>query len=104
MGLPSPPTGPPRLRQRRVIEVSEDQLLTASRPGSTRQESPLLSAPPFLCDVASATEQPTATCRLGAHPESVKVGRDFTRVTLDLWGMEALTDLAELVVSELLTN
>src|SRR5436305_7155086 len=87
-----------------VNEVSEDQLLTASRPRSTRQESPLLSAPPLLCDAASATEQPTATCTLGANPESVKAGRDFTRVTLGLWGMEELTDVAELVVSELLTN
>ena len=87
-----------------VNEVSEDQLLTASRPGSTRQESPLLSAPPLLYNVASVTEQPTATCTLGAQPESVKAGRDFTRVTLGLWDMEALTDLAELVVSELLTN
>jgi len=87
-----------------VNEVSEDQLLTASRPGSTRQESPLLSAPPLLYNAASVTEQPTATCTLGAQPESVKAGRDFTRVTLGLWDMEALTDLAELVVSELVTN
>lgn len=87
-----------------VNEVSEDQLLTASWPGSTRQESPLLSAPPLLCDPALATEQPTATCTLGAHPESVKAGRDFTRVTLGLWDMDALADLAGLVVSELLTN
>jgi two-component sensor histidine kinase len=34
----------------------------------------------------------------------VKAGRNFTRVTLGLWGMEALTDVAELVASELLTN
>ena len=84
--------------------MSEDQLLTASRPGSTRQESTLLSAPPLLCDAASHTTQPTATCTLGASPESVKTGRAFTRVTLDLWDMATLTDLAELVVSELVTN
>lgn len=84
--------------------MSEDQLLTASRPGRTRQESPLLSAPPLLRDAASAAEQPTATCTLGANPGSVKAGRDFTRVTLGLWGMDALTDPAELVVSELVTN
>jgi anti-sigma regulatory factor (Ser/Thr protein kinase) len=84
--------------------VSEDQLLTASRPGSARQESTLLAAPPLLCDAVPVTTQPTATCMLGAHPESVKTGRDFTRVTLGLWGMTALTDLAELVVSELVTN
>ncbi len=84
--------------------MSEDQLLTASRPGTARQESPLLSAPPLLCDAASAIEQPTAACTLDASPESVKIARDFTRITLGLWGMDALTDLAELVVSELATN
>ena len=84
--------------------MSEDDLLTASRPGSTRQESTLLSAPPLLYDQASAIVQPTATCTLGTRPESVKTGRDFTRVTLDLWEMSALTDVAELVVSELVTN
>jgi two-component sensor histidine kinase len=34
----------------------------------------------------------------------VKSARNFTRVTLGLWGMEALTDVVELVVSELVTN
>jgi two-component sensor histidine kinase len=34
----------------------------------------------------------------------VKAGRDFTRATLREWGMSAVTDLAELVVSELVTN
>jgi anti-sigma regulatory factor (Ser/Thr protein kinase) len=87
-----------------VHEVSEDQLLTASRPGTARQESPLLAAPPLLRDAASGTEQPTAACTLDASPDSVKIARDFTRITLGLWGMDALTDLAELVVSELATN
>lgn len=64
----------------------------------------MLSAPPLLFDAGSATEQPAATCTLGAHPESVKAGRNFSRVTLGLWGMDALTDVAELVVSELVTN
>ena len=84
--------------------MSEDQLLAASWPGRTHQESPLISAPPLLRDAASAIEQPTATCTLGAHPGSVKAGRDFARVTLGLWDMEPLTDPAELVVSELVTN
>jgi hypothetical protein len=82
-------------------EVSEEQLLTASRPGSMRQGSTLLSAPPLLCDAAAAPAQPTATCTLGADPESVKCSRDFTRVTLGLWGMAALADLAELVTNAL---
>lgn len=85
-----------------AIEVSEDQLLTAIRPGSARRESTLLSVPPLLGDTAAT--QPLATCTLSADPDSVKTGRDFARVTLNLWGMDALTDLAELVISELLTN
>ena len=36
--------------------------------------------------------------------ESVKTGRDFTQATLLGWDMAALTDAAELVVSELVTN
>jgi len=48
--------------------------------------------------------QPTATCLLGPRPASVKTGRDFTRATLMDWDMPALTDAAELVVSELVTN
>jgi anti-sigma regulatory factor (Ser/Thr protein kinase) len=85
-------------------EVSEDDLLTASRPGTPRQESTLLSAPPLLGYEASVIVQPTATCTLGTHPESVKTGRDFARVTLSLWDMSELADVAELVVSELVTN
>ena len=84
--------------------MSEDQLLMAVRPGSTRRPSTWLSASPLLCDPASDTTQPTATCTLGANPESVKAGRDFTRVTLSLWDMAGLADQGELVVSELLTN
>lgn len=85
-------------------EVSEDRLLTARRPGSARQESTLLSAPPLLRHTVPPTSQPTATCTLCAHPESVKTGRDFTHVTLGLWGLADLSDLAGLVVSELVTN
>jgi anti-sigma regulatory factor (Ser/Thr protein kinase) len=104
MGLPSTS---PRARLAygsEANEVSQDDLLTASRPGTPRQESTLLSAPPLLRDETSVIVQPTATCTLGTHPESVKTGRDFTRVTLGLWDMSELTDVAELVVSELVTN
>jgi anti-sigma regulatory factor (Ser/Thr protein kinase) len=86
-----------------VNEVSEEDLLTASRPEIMPPASSLLSAP-LLADSVSAPVQPTATCTLSSSPESVKIGRDFTRATLRDWGMTALTDLAELVVSELVTN
>lgn len=48
--------------------------------------------------------QPDASCTLVPRPESVKVGRNFTRATLLGWGMTAVSDDAELVVSELITN
>ena len=67
------------------------------------QAGGLLSAP-LLRDSGAIAVQPSATCTLSPGPESVKVGRNFTRLALQDWGMSALTDAAELVVSELLTN
>jgi anti-sigma regulatory factor (Ser/Thr protein kinase) len=96
--------------------VSEDDLLMASRPEVTPPGAGFLPAPPLLADpgtvpapsaaqpAALPAAQPTATCTLPANAESVKAGRDFTRATLREWGMGAVTDLAELVVSELVTN
>jgi anti-sigma regulatory factor (Ser/Thr protein kinase) len=90
--------------------VSEEDLLTASRPDILPSASGLLPsasgllAVPLLTDSVSAPVQPAATCTLPPSPESVKTGRDFTRATLGDWGMSALADLAELVVSELVTN
>ena len=83
--------------------MSEEDLLTASRPEIMPSADGLLSAP-LLADSLSAPAQPAATCVLFPSPESVKRGRDFTRATLRDWGMSALADLAELVVSELVTN
>jgi anti-sigma regulatory factor (Ser/Thr protein kinase) len=48
--------------------------------------------------------QPAASRMLVPQPESVKDARDFTRVTLSRWGMTAVCDDAQLVVSELVTN
>lgn len=41
---------------------------------------------------------------LGALPTVSSVARGFVGVTLNGWGLEALTDVAELLVSELTTN
>src|SRR5215468_10241963 len=49
-------------------------------------------------------DQLAATCELTARPESAGVARDFTRMTLRHWRMARLSDVAELVVSELVTN
>jgi hypothetical protein len=72
--------------------VAEDNLLTASRPEIMTQAS-LLSAP-LLSERGFVAAAPPATCTLSPSPESVKLGRDFTRATLRDWGMGAVTDVA----------
>jgi hypothetical protein len=88
-----------------VEHAAHSDLLTASSPESIWQASSLLFAP-LLAGSPSvhAPAQPAATCVLSPHPQSVKASRDFTRVALHDWGMAALADVAELVVSELVTN
>jgi anti-sigma regulatory factor (Ser/Thr protein kinase) len=73
-------------------------------PPSLAGQPDLYPAPPLADTPVRAPDQPAATCALEARPESVKSGRDFTRTTLLDWGMDALADVAELVVSELVTN
>jgi hypothetical protein len=82
--------------------VSHDRLLTASGyPGAFL--TPRLSA--GLEALAAGEEAlPAATCALPAAPESARRARDFTKITLDDWGMGAQADVAELVVCELVTN
>jgi anti-sigma regulatory factor (Ser/Thr protein kinase) len=82
--------------------VSHHWLPAASgRPGTLTE--------PRLFEMAGCTDRHppdeyAVTCRLAPRPESVKAGRDFTRITLQQWGMGDVTDVAELVVSELVTN
>ncbi len=53
----------------------------------------------------SATNRPrTAYLPLGALPTAVPCGRLYTRAVLGEWGLAAVADQGELVVSELLTN
>lgn len=85
--------------------VSRLDVRAASASQGLRQASQWIPSQTQASDLGySAPAQPSATCQLGPRPESVKTGRDFTRSTLRDWGMAALTDLAELVVSELVTN
>ena len=85
-----------------VMSVSHDWLRTPGGPTGTSPLSPAHSPVPTM--PSPAFSQPSASYPLRPFPESVRIGRDFTRTTLAEWGMSALTDLAELVVSELLTN
>jgi anti-sigma regulatory factor (Ser/Thr protein kinase) len=74
-----------------------------SPPPGRREPGPWAPARPQASGPAAADAQ-AATCLLGPRPESVRTSRDFTRTTLADWRLSVLTDMAELVVSELVTN
>ena len=59
-----------------------------------------------IADIAAGqhAERASATCAFPPQPESARRARDFTRITLQDWGMTGRVDVAELVVSELVTN
>lgn len=82
---------------------SHDSPLLADSAEGLGMASTLLCTPPHA-GVQGHPPQPTATCALSSRPESVKAGRDFIIRTLSGWGMDELADVAELVVSELITN
>jgi anti-sigma regulatory factor (Ser/Thr protein kinase) len=82
--------------------VTHDGVLEANGHRGTQTDCRPLS----LASVAPShgSDQLAATCALTARPESAGVARDFTRMTLRQWRMARLSDVAELVVSELVTN
>ena len=84
--------------------VSYDRLLEAHGKRAAPR-SPSIR-PLTLTGVAPShqADQPAAACELAGRPESAKTARDFTRLTLREWRMACLIDVAELVVSELVTN
>jgi len=51
-----------------------------------------------------SAQQPAAMSAFPPRPESARRAREFTRITLQDWAMAGRIDLAELVVSELVTN
>jgi hypothetical protein len=67
-----------------------------------RYASTLPLTRPVLGELAD--DQPSAACGLTPRPESVKMAREFTGSVLRAWGLASLTDVAELVISELVTN
>jgi anti-sigma regulatory factor (Ser/Thr protein kinase) len=76
-------------------------------PAASGQQGTLTEPRPFaMADFADRyrPDEHDVTCELAPRPESVKAGRDFTRITLQQWGMGDVTYVAELVVSELVTN
>jgi anti-sigma regulatory factor (Ser/Thr protein kinase) len=88
-----------------VNEVTRADFLTVSRPKDTYPGGTCESAAsPLAYRHGHTPAQRSATCALTARPESVSTGRDFTRATIRDWGLGGLMDVAELVVSELVTN
>jgi anti-sigma regulatory factor (Ser/Thr protein kinase) len=68
--------------------------------------SPSSDGMPRLLPVPSAWwETPAVTTRaLSARPEEARTARQFVRELLTCWGLEALTDDAEMIVDELVVN
>jgi anti-sigma regulatory factor (Ser/Thr protein kinase) len=62
------------------------------------------SAATATATAAAWAGPPAATYLLGNAPDSVRAGRQFVRATLTGWHLADLTDVAELVASELVTN
>ena len=54
--------------------------------------------------VCQQAQRPAATCAFPPQAESARRAREFTRITLQDWGIAGQADVAELVVSELVTN
>jgi hypothetical protein len=103
------------------VSVSHDRLLAtsghrAAANGAHVEHPSLRFADPVgvadalgLADIADIAvhqqaEQPAATCAFPPQPSSARRAREFTRITLQDWGMTGRIDVAELVVSELVTN
>jgi len=82
--------------------VSHDGVLEANGHRGTQTDYRPLSLARVV--PSHQADQLAATCALTARPESARVARDFTRMTLRAWRMARLSDVAELVVSELVTN
>ncbi|KIF68656.1 regulator [Streptomyces sp. AcH 505] len=68
--------------------------------GSTMLEPLRRGLPPIDPTAASSS----ASCALPARYEAVRGARQFTRATLDQWGLSDRFDDVALVVSELVTN
>lgn len=82
--------------------MGHEWLLDAGEPTGIRYAGTLRPAMPVLDELAAT--QPSAACGLRPRPESVRNARDFTSSVLGEWGLADLIDVAELVVSELVTN
>ncbi|MBO3751003.1 SpoIIE family protein phosphatase [Streptosporangiaceae bacterium NEAU-GS5] len=84
---------------RQDLEDMCDLTIGTQRPGHDRDDIALL-----LAQVRELTPDEVATCSVPADPRFVGHARRFARMTLETWGLSALADTTQLVVSELVTN
>jgi len=102
-GAPNPADGQAvAVARREESSVSHDRLLTPSGYPGTLTAS-LLPGPGGAA-LPGNGDHPAVSCAFPPLPASAGRAREFTRVTLDDWGMAAHMDVAELVVCELVTN
>ncbi len=81
------------------LEEMCDVTINSQRPGHERDDIALL-----LARVHELAPDEIASCSLPADPRFVSHARRFVRATLAEWGLGAVRDTTELVVSELVTN
>ncbi|GAA0390982.1 hypothetical protein Acor_19110 [Acrocarpospora corrugata] len=85
--------------QRGDLEEMCDVTISSQRPGHERDDIALL-----LARVHELAPDETAFCALPADPRFVGHARRFVRATLGEWGLGAMVDTTELIISELVTN
>lgn len=83
----------------RDLEDICDATIGAQRPGDERDDIALM-----LARVRELTPDEMAAWTLPAEPSAVREVRHGVRATLERWGLAALADTSELIVSELVTN
>jgi hypothetical protein len=81
------------------LEDACDQLLAAMVPGREPDDVALLAA-----RLGGLPEGSTASWTFAAEPGAVRQARWHVRETLTEWGLEFMTDVTVLLVSELVTN
>ena len=86
--------GPPR-----DLEEICDSAIGTLRPNHDRDDIALL-----LARVHTLTADHFATAELPGHPSSVREARDLVSTALTRWGLPALIDTTELLISEMVTN
>ena len=83
----------------RDLEDVCDATIGAQRPGDERDDIALM-----LARVRELTSDEMASWSFPAQARVVREARRNVRATLDRWGLGALADTSELIVSELVTN